>query len=225
MTPTQIKLIDAAEREFAERGFHGASIRGITARAQVNIAAVNYHFGSKETLFVEMIRHRVEPVNALRLRLLEGAKREAPARPLPLRRIVDILLRPLLGAFLPRPDFLRAMGRGLTEESRFMAILYEDVLSEVIARFRVEFDRSLPDLSAAEMERCLHYLASTISGVMLQQKRVEGRAEKQAPDPDAELDSLVTFVTGGIEAVAQESVQAPSKSLESTLRNSRSAAH
>ena len=75
LTKTQIKIIEAAEIEFAEMGYAGASIREITNRAGVNIAAINYHFGSKEALYKEMILFHIEPINAVRIELLDEALR------------------------------------------------------------------------------------------------------------------------------------------------------
>ena len=59
MNPTQIKILKAAEIEFATHGFNGATVRDITKRAEANIASINYHFGTKEVLFKEMVRYRI----------------------------------------------------------------------------------------------------------------------------------------------------------------------
>jgi len=53
---TRQRLLDAACQVFAERGFDGASVRDIVERAGANVAAVNYHFGSKEGLYLEVLR-------------------------------------------------------------------------------------------------------------------------------------------------------------------------
>ena len=63
MVETKHKIIEAAEVEFAENGYRGASVREITARAEVNVSAINYHFGNKESLYKEMVRSRIEPLN------------------------------------------------------------------------------------------------------------------------------------------------------------------
>ncbi|PJF45437.1 MAG: TetR/AcrR family transcriptional regulator, partial [Candidatus Thermofonsia Clade 3 bacterium] len=60
---TRERILDAAERLFAERGFAGTSLRDITSEARVNLAAVNYHFGSKDELFLATVVRRLEPVN------------------------------------------------------------------------------------------------------------------------------------------------------------------
>lgn len=207
MNKTQINLLRSAEQEFAERGFHGASIREITRRAGANIAAVNYHFGSKESLFIEMIRHRVEPINTLRHALLEDALAEAGGSPLPVRKLVDILIRPLAEAYLAgakdksNQHFMRAIGRGMAEDTKFMAILHRDVLAELLATFRKELARSLENIPDETVNLCFAYLASTVNGAMQQQGKEEP-AQLACHFPDA--DSLVLFISGGIEAIAQD---------------------
>ena len=130
MNETQIKIIEAAEIEFAERGYGGASIREITKRAGVNIAAINYHFGTKEVLFKEMVRHRIEPINHLRIDMLEKATIENDSKPLPIQKVVDFMVRPLLSQLIGEPgtDFrlMRAMGKAMSEERAFMKELHQD---------------------------------------------------------------------------------------------------
>lgn len=53
------RLLDAAEQSFAEKGFDGTNVRDLTAKANCNIAAVNYHFGGKENLYLEVFRRRM----------------------------------------------------------------------------------------------------------------------------------------------------------------------
>ncbi len=204
MKKTQVNLIEAAEHEFAENGFHGASIRDITTRAGANIASVNYHFGSKETLFIEMIRYRLEPINSLRIEMLEEATSKAGKRPLRTKRIVDILVRPLLENFVDQSSnhaFLRAMGRGMSEESKFMQQLYKDVLANIVERFRIELARTLSDLPDSIINLSFAYLRSTMSGV-LQMRKSNLTLDSGIQFPDA--NSMVAYISGGIEAIAKD---------------------
>ena len=90
------QILDAAESLFAEEGFARVSIRDIAFTAKANVAAVNYHFGSKERLFEALFARRVIPVNAMRLELLEAAeKRGRNGKPV-LRELVEAFVRPLL---------------------------------------------------------------------------------------------------------------------------------
>ena len=71
---TKQRILGAAEDLFARRGFAGASLRQVTAAAKVNLAAVNYHFGSKDRLIEEVFRRRLDELNAGRLRALKDAR-------------------------------------------------------------------------------------------------------------------------------------------------------
>ncbi|MDQ8185040.1 TetR/AcrR family transcriptional regulator [Pelagicoccus sp. SDUM812002] len=203
MNKTQVKLIEAAEREFAEKGFHGASIRDITSRAGANVASVNYHFGSKETLFIEMIRYRLEPLNTLRIGMLDTAVAKAGPRPLRIKRIVDILVRPMVESLVGGTHgeyFMRAMGRGMAEETAFMQRLYKDVLATLVTRFRKEMRRTLSDLPETVTITCFTYLRSTLSGV-LQIRKNNVVLESGIQFPDA--DTMIVYITGGIEAIVR----------------------
>ena len=67
---TRQRILGAAEELFAERGFAGASLRQVTAAANVNLAAVNYHFGSKDNLIEEVFRRRLDELSRRRLERL-----------------------------------------------------------------------------------------------------------------------------------------------------------
>src|SRR5947208_16884641 len=73
---TKERILDSAESLFMEHGFEATSLRSITAAAAVNLAAVNYHFGSKEELFQAVLTRRLDPMNHARLSFL---KRRQPA--------------------------------------------------------------------------------------------------------------------------------------------------
>src|SRR5258708_5998108 len=101
---TKSRILDAAERLFADFGFEAASLRSITTEANVNLAAVNYHFQSKEALLDAVVHRRVTPVNARRLQLLEQFETAASPHPVPVEQILQAFLQPLLetSAIIPK---------------------------------------------------------------------------------------------------------------------------
>src|SRR6187455_1391815 len=88
---TKDRILDAAEALFMEHGFEATSLRAITAAATVNLAAVNYHFGSKEELFQAVLTRRLDPMNQRRLELLTRFESEAAPKPLACDRILSAL--------------------------------------------------------------------------------------------------------------------------------------
>lgn len=93
---TKEKLMDAAEKLFARRGFHGTSLREITAEAGVDLALVNYHFGSKKQLLAAVIERRGQVLNERRLQRLAEVRREAAPRAPSTEAVVGAFLDPLL---------------------------------------------------------------------------------------------------------------------------------
>ena len=92
---TKAQVFNAAERLFALHGFQNVSVRDITAEAGVNLASVNYHFGSKDALLFEIFRRRTSEMNRERARMLHEAADRAGGKP-PVREILRALFEPPL---------------------------------------------------------------------------------------------------------------------------------
>ena len=69
---TRLALLDAAERLFSQNGIEGTSVREITRAARANLGAINYHFGTKDRLALEVFARRIEPVNRERIARLDA---------------------------------------------------------------------------------------------------------------------------------------------------------
>jgi AcrR family transcriptional regulator len=93
---TKDKLMDAAEKLFARRGFHGVSLREITGEAGVDLALVNYHFGTKKKLLAELIERRGQVLNTERLQLLAEVRRQAAPLAPGTEAVVGAFLNPIL---------------------------------------------------------------------------------------------------------------------------------
>src|SRR4051812_42877265 len=93
------KIFAAAEPLFARHGYNGTTLRPITQRAGVNLAAAHYHHGNKESLYLEILRRRIAPINAIRLQRLTAAESEAGENRVPLETLFDIMAGPLFDLF------------------------------------------------------------------------------------------------------------------------------
>jgi AcrR family transcriptional regulator len=93
---TKDKLMDAAEKLFSRKGFYGASLRDITAAAGVDLALVNYHFGSKKRLLTAVIERRGTVLNEERLRRLAQVRLEAAPRAPSTEAVIDAFFDPIL---------------------------------------------------------------------------------------------------------------------------------
>ena len=100
---TKAQVLAAAERLFALNGFQNVSVRDITAEAGVNLASVNYHFGSKDALLFEIFRRRTSELNRERARMLHEAADRHEGKP-PVREILRALFEPPLRWSSPGHD-------------------------------------------------------------------------------------------------------------------------
>jgi AcrR family transcriptional regulator len=151
---THERILDAAEQLFAEQGFTDSSLRQITKAARVNLAAVNYHFGDKESLYAEVLRRRLRPINELRLVRLDAALAASPADVPDLSTLIDILLRPVFEVHRDParggPHIVRIIARALTEPLPFTRDLLSAEIEPVLLRFAQLIRRHIPHLPPEE---------------------------------------------------------------------------
>jgi AcrR family transcriptional regulator len=205
MADTKERILDAAERLFGEMGYDGTSLRAITAAAKVNIAAVNYHFKSKEELLRAVLTRRIRPVNDQRLAMLDAYERtRGGAAPL-IEDLVRILILPLMAmASDSGPEavgFRMLFGRMYSEPSRNIHRIFFQEMREIVRRFAAAFQRALPSIPAVEIYWKLHFAigatAHTLAGPVLLEIISGGVCD---PHDQGAVDRLIAFVVGGIKA-------------------------
>ncbi len=170
---TRTRILDAAERLFAEQGFAGTSLRQITREAGVNLAAVNYHFGSREQLIHEVFARLVGPVNRERLACLEERRAAAGEEPLPLEQILECLAGPALRRGGDRLR-MRLAARVLSEPGVYSPEDFHRLFAEIAERFLGELARTLPDLPAAEIAWRFHFFVGALLQALHGLAGVEG---------------------------------------------------
>jgi len=164
---TKTKILDTAEALFMTHGFEATSLRAITASAGVNLAAVNYHFGSKEELFQSVLTRRLDPMNQRRVDLLGALEREHAPHSVPCDRILGAMFIPALE--LARDparggaNFLRLLGRAYADPAPFIRHFLSEQYAPMIERFKHAFARALPDLPARELSWRLHFIMGALS--------------------------------------------------------------
>jgi len=184
-----------AELMFAERGYGALSLRAITRAAGVNLAAIHYHFGSKEELLERIFERRCGPMNQERLRRLREC-REQPGRPPLLSQILDAYLRPSL-IWPGEPDAARRFIRLRAMLSQEQEALARDLISrhfnDVSRTFVAALRDVLPDLPDVELYWRFQLLLSALYYTLSNPGRIailsEGRCDPS--DPDLALEHLV----------------------------------
>lgn len=157
--PTKDRILDSAEKLFGINGFEATSLRDITTEAGVNLAAVNYHFQSKDSLIEAVIARRIEPVNRKRLELLDAAG-ENPT----VEQILTAFLAPLLE--LEVKSVFPLMGRILANPGQFLERVFHRHLAPVARRFRDAFRKALPDVPESEIVWRIQFTAGAATHVL-----------------------------------------------------------
>ncbi|MFZ4537257.1 TetR/AcrR family transcriptional regulator [Propionivibrio sp.] len=164
---TRERILDVAERQFMAHGFEGTSMRMITSMAEVNLAAINYHFGSKESLLCEVFRRRLKWLNGERLVVLDGLEKQANGAPLKPSQVLEAFFGTLLrigeDESLGGMTFLRLLGRTLTDPAEFIRAFFAKEYAEVIERYKQALYRALPDVPKAEIVWRLHFMLGAMS--------------------------------------------------------------
>jgi AcrR family transcriptional regulator len=205
---TRESLLDAAESLFSEHGIQAASLRAITQRAGANLAAVHYHFGSKEGLVRAVFSRRLKPLNEERLRLLEAAQLEGDPAADGVERVLHAFMAPLLRAAREKTEgarsFGRLMGRAFSEPSEEVRTMVSEEFAETVRRFLATLARLLPYLPEQELMWRFHFaagaMAHTVSCGYLLEKYSGGLCH--ASNGDEALDYLVSFLAAGLRAPA-----------------------
>lgn len=229
---TRTRILDAAEKLFAQHGYDGASLRAITSAAGVNLAAVNYHFRSKEALLGAVLGRRFRHVNRERLRLLEASE-SSPKRAPHLEQLVEALFRPAfrLGKDAGEEGAMvrKLMGRMLSDPGVQIRRVLEGEFYEVATRFASAFRRALPEVPAEELYWRIHFSMGAMSATLLGAPFLEivSKGKCDPTDVDSALRRITRFVSSGLRAPVNRSSSGlgkkpgPGRNLAATPREKR----
>jgi AcrR family transcriptional regulator len=194
---TKGKILDAAEKLFGMNGFEATSLREITSAADVNLAAINYHFQSKDSLIDAIVARRIEPVNKKRFELLEAAGPNPTVEQIltafmaPVMQVKVDAVVPLIGRILSNPEL-------------FVERVFHKHLAPVSQRFIEALSKALPELPPSELLWRLHFSVGVLTHTMLWgrifPKITNGVCD--ISDREALVDRAVRFVAAGFRAPA-----------------------
>ncbi len=210
---TATRILDAAEGLFAELGMEATSLRLITQQAKVNLAAVNYHFRSKEALFEAVFIRRMQPwamdclrrLDALEARAAAGKERLTP------EAVVMTYVGPALSlskdASRGGAMFVRLFSRVLVEDHRQLRETVARQYGDLVARYTQAFARAAPGLSSEESEWRMHLGFSVMFHAFAGNDILKafGRSVVSARDPDLIVRHIVPFIVAGLTSPAVKS--------------------
>lgn len=198
---TKDRILGAAEELFAMHGFVGTSLRQVTSHADVNIAAVNYHFGSKENLVNEVFRRRMDDMSTRRLTLLRAAEQEHPGE---LEPILSAFVEPALALAQDRQGggaFIRVIARAYAEKNDGLRKFLSEQYGHVLRAFGKAIAGCVPTLTKEQLYWRLDFLAGSLTYAMADFgliKRPPGVSEAQHRQRAA--DELIRFASAGLKA-------------------------
>jgi AcrR family transcriptional regulator len=195
------RLLDAAERLFAERGFEAVSVRDITGAAKANVAAINYHFGSREGLIGLVVTYRMGPVLKERLARLETVEKKWAGKAAPLEEILDAMLRPLAGNFrksnLPEPLRCQLLGRIFMGLGMVFPHEVAQDMENVRLRFARLLAKALPSVSNEDLAWRIQFVTGGIINLLM--GRDAPLAEGGTPQPvETTLGRFIRFAVAGL---------------------------
>lgn len=202
---TKTKILDAADILFAENGFNGTSLREITGQASVNLAAVNYHFGSKKELIKAVMSRYMDELSPQ----LESALSlicEAESKPT-LKDVFSAFVDPLLSLNDFKENgtstFLQLLGRGYSDSQGFLRWFLTTQYPNVFTTFTKAVKIAYPELSTEEMFWRLHFTMGTIVFTMASSEALIDIAHNDFNnrlDIAAVIERVIPYVAAGVGA-------------------------
>jgi AcrR family transcriptional regulator len=202
---TKARILDTAERLFSEQGYAATSLRSIIADAGVNLAAVHYHFHSKEALLEALILRRSVPANLERLALLDRFEKEAGDHPPSLEKVIEAFVAPTLHMSRDPQSggmvFMKLLGR-LHAEGDVLPRILTSQFGDVFQRFGAALRAALPDLPREELFWRLNLAVGALAQTLRGGSKDLGTISDLSLSFDSEtaLERLVAFLSAGFRA-------------------------
>lgn len=203
---TKIRILNAAERLFADHGFAATSLRAITTEAGVNLGAVNYHFGSKDELIEAVFVRRLEPINAERLARLNELVERAGSHGPPLEEVIDAFIGPALRMTRTEGQAAtvvrRLLGHAISQPREEIRRMFTAQFGDVVERFSVELKRALPGRGDQEIFWRFLFMVGAMAHTMALSDHLPevSRGLCHLEDVDDVTRRLVGFIAAGMRA-------------------------
>jgi AcrR family transcriptional regulator len=205
---TRARVIAAASTLFAERGFHGTTVRDIAQRAKVNLAAGHYHFGSKETLYLEVLRAQFADIMA---RFEARGARLAPHAALPPAPRLQAMLHTRIAAMLelllgPPPGLPGTlMMREMCDPSAALPDIVEQFIQPQKRDMEVIVAALCPRFGRQQVERCVFSMVGQVffyRHMLPALPRLLGRSTLSRAWLRATAEHITAFSLGGMQRLA-----------------------
>jgi AcrR family transcriptional regulator len=201
-TDTKQRILDVAEEMFADQGFAGTSLRSIIAGANVNLAAVHYHFKSKDALLEAVVLRRLGPLNQQRLDLLNEYERRAEKGGPTVEQILNAFVTPAVALIHHTAEgcvFGKLLGRLHWETRPSFAILARKHFNPLFQRFQAAFSKALPGVPAEQLLWRMHFAIGAMAHTLTSSDTLEVMSQGLCRSSDA-VPELIDFLSAGFRA-------------------------
>ena len=204
------RILDAAESLFAEKGFAETSLRQITSKAHVNLAAVNYHFGSKKSLIQAVFARFLDPFCASMAQALEE-RLSSEDTPETLDSLLQLLLEQTL-SLKPRSGqdlsiFMRLVGLGFTQSQGHLRKFLNERYGSVWRSYMKLLQQVAPEISPVELFWRVHFMIGTVAFSMSGIKALRAISESDFStkvSTEQVMRLMLPFLVAGMQAPAAE---------------------
>jgi AcrR family transcriptional regulator len=200
------RLLDSAEQLFAERGFDGTSIRDLAAAAECNIASVNYYFGGKEKLYVEIWRRHLHLLRETRIASIDKVLSESEGEP-----SLEDLLRSFAHAFIGPlvdesggPRLVKLMAREMIDPHLPPSMFGDDVIQPTLSAMQQALAKVCPDLPESKVPLVVFSLIGQLVHTIRVKMMLHSMDNEALAmfEPAKVIDHIVAFSAAGIRAYA-----------------------
>jgi AcrR family transcriptional regulator len=203
---TKQTILDTAERLISEKGIDAVSLRSITSEANVNLAAVHYHFGSKEALVEKVFGRRITPLNDRRLQMLDEVEERAAGEALEVEDVLRALVAPAIRLYHQEgcegSQFMQMCGRIYSEQAEYVQRIFDDLFRELVVRFGSAFRRALPEIPEVERAWRVQFSIGAMIHTMSDSEKLK-RFSNGLCDPsdtEATIERMIQFCAAGLRA-------------------------
>lgn len=205
---TRERILDCAEKLFADAGFHATSVRHIATLAECQFALIGYHFGAKSELLDHVLARRSSVLNEERMERLDRLRDRNKGKPIAIRDLVEAFV----GAIMERAS---QGDQGWSNYSRLIAAiaisaewsyLTDKHFNHVARQYVAEMKRSLPTITDERLHQSFFFMLGAMCTVCARPDRVETLSQGRFGSKEVAhmTESLYTFLAAGIMAVADD---------------------
>ncbi|HEW79008.1 MAG TPA: TetR/AcrR family transcriptional regulator [Phycisphaerales bacterium] len=202
------RLLDTAEKLFSEKGFASTSIRDITREGCCNIAAVNYYFGGKDNLYLQVFRRQLDKMKKIRIKSIRDAMDNSTG-PANLKKLVHSFAQVFVESLLAEegnPQFINLVIREMLDPQLPQEMFAADYIQPIAGAFKDALCKLCPQLDPISAELCIHSLVGQLYQVVRATNLYRKIRQDNNPvlDVPRVIDHIVCFSVAGIRACIEE---------------------